>query len=152
MFMNRFVRSIEGAIANRRTLFNVMLNTLEDLFLALDRNQDGKITANELKETLNRLDVMTNSTDCSEFIRLIDVDKNGCIDISELQLVIKHTKNRRNRSVHKPMQLPDEVEPEPPNIIIRFIEGKFSETYLLIFIITQKKNNNNNNLFPFIFY
>ena len=57
MFMNRFVKAIENAIANQRKLFNIEINTMKDLFIALDRNGDGEVDATELSEALVRLGV-----------------------------------------------------------------------------------------------
>ena len=52
MFMNRFVKAIENAITNQRKLFNIEINTMKDLFIALDRNGDGEVDATELSEAL----------------------------------------------------------------------------------------------------
>ena len=89
LFMKRFVGAIESAVTNQRTVFNVVLNSVEDLFVALDRNNDGKVDASELKELLNRIGFTTNELECNEFLSLIDSDQSGHLDLIELARVVK---------------------------------------------------------------
>ena len=130
-FMVRFVTAIEEAVASQKQVFGTTLRTVEDLFYALDRNDDGMVDAGELKNLLNQLGGVnfSNNEECIEFLSLLDSDNSKSLDLRELARVIKRQRKRGirkgGRSVHAPVTAPEETAMEVPHLVVRFIEGNF---------------------------
>lgn len=58
-------------------------DTLQDAFKLFDKDNDGKISANDLYDTLFKLGENLTKEDIEEMIRTIDIDGDMAIDYNE---------------------------------------------------------------------
>ena len=71
--------------SRKRTLYSKKVESLEDAFRAIDRNEDGLITRAELCHALERLDIGVG-TDLLEVLwKCFDWDGDGCVDLEEFR-------------------------------------------------------------------
>ncbi|KAL2344828.1 hypothetical protein Fmac_006113 [Flemingia macrophylla] len=61
----------------------VRTTDIHSAFRAFDRNGDGKISAEEVKEMLGRLGERCNIEDCLRMVRAVDTDGDGMVDMDE---------------------------------------------------------------------
>ena len=61
---------------------------LEEIFKAFDRNNDGLITFDELKQTLIELGQKVTDDDVMEMIREADKNQDGAIDFHEFTIMM----------------------------------------------------------------
>jgi len=65
------------------------VNDMKKAFAYFDKNSDGKISKEELKDVLKEANVNFNDEQLSEFMRRIDTDGNGSIDFNEFCTIMK---------------------------------------------------------------
>uniref|UniRef100_A0A7N0ZWI8 EF-hand domain-containing protein n=1 Tax=Kalanchoe fedtschenkoi TaxID=63787 RepID=A0A7N0ZWI8_KALFE len=58
-------------------------NELKRVFQMFDRNGDGRITSEELSDSLDNLGIFIPETDLAHMIQKIDFNGDGCVDIHE---------------------------------------------------------------------
>ncbi|KAK1386811.1 calmodulin-like protein 3 [Heracleum sosnowskyi] len=56
---------------------------LRKVFEMFDHNGDGRITKQELNESLEKMGIFIPDQELSQMIEKIDVNKDGCVDIDE---------------------------------------------------------------------
>ncbi|XP_047336583.1 calmodulin-like protein 3 [Impatiens glandulifera] len=58
---------------------------LHRVFQMFDHNRDGRITNDELRDSLESIGIFVSTTDLNRMIEEIDVDGDGCIDMYEFK-------------------------------------------------------------------
>lgn len=77
--MNKFKKIVLNFIASR--INNEEISQLNDIFIAMDTNEDGFITFEELESAFKKLNV--NDVNLKEIFNEMDVDKTGLIKYTE---------------------------------------------------------------------
>ena len=75
---------LEALESNTRTLFGSRVNSIGDLFDALDTDRNGAVSRTELLEGLHRLDIPLNEDDLNRLLAALDGDRSGNIEKDEL--------------------------------------------------------------------
>lgn len=78
---NRLKKAALHVIASM--LSESQIKALRDTFIALDKDHDGQLTPNELKEGLKRAGFKEIPEDLANIMKDVDVDGSGCIDYTE---------------------------------------------------------------------
>jgi len=78
---NRLKRAALGIVA--RDLDDSSIRPLRQAFEALDKNQDGKLTASELNEGIARTGLEACSEEIKRLVANVDADGSGAIDYTE---------------------------------------------------------------------
>ncbi|KAJ3673313.1 hypothetical protein LUZ60_006687 [Juncus effusus] len=60
------------------------------VFWLFDKNRDGQITSDELKDVLTRLGHSLTTEQISEMIQGVDTDRNGTIDFNEFKTLMEY--------------------------------------------------------------
>ena len=77
--MNKFKKSVLSFVANRTE--NKHIKALKDTFTAMDENEDGLITLEELENAFTKLNI--KDCDLKTLFEHIDYNKNGYINYTE---------------------------------------------------------------------
>ncbi|XP_023539042.1 calcium-dependent protein kinase 26-like [Cucurbita pepo subsp. pepo] len=72
---------------------------LKEMFKMIDTDNSGQITAEELKDGLNRFGANLNETEIKDLMQAADFDNNGCIDYGEFIAATLHL-NKAEREDH----------------------------------------------------
>mmetsp|Transcript_67672 Transcript_67672/g.60806 ORF Transcript_67672/g.60806 Transcript_67672/m.60806 type:complete len:83 (+) Transcript_67672:2-250(+) len=73
---------------NRRLSLNSQRKELRDTFNVFDKKGDGKISFDELKETLIGLGEQVSDKDVHDMIKEADLNGDGCIDFEEFMVMM----------------------------------------------------------------
>ncbi|GAA0185714.1 calmodulin-related [Lithospermum erythrorhizon] len=74
---------------SKPTMFLQDTSEVEKVFQRFDRNGDGRISADELKDVLKALGSTSSPEDISLMMQEIDIDKDGYINLKEFSSFIK---------------------------------------------------------------
>merc|ERR1712157_706784 len=80
---NEFVMMMD-----RRMSINSQRAEIEQTFKVFDKNGDGKITFDELKEVLTQLGEEVTDKDVSDMIKEADTNGDGAIDFDEFMVMM----------------------------------------------------------------
>ncbi|KAK1430490.1 hypothetical protein QVD17_13267 [Tagetes erecta] len=69
---------------------------LQRIFEMFDKNGDGRITKQELNDSLENMNIFISDTDLIQMIEKIDVNGDGCVDINELGDLYKTIMDNRD--------------------------------------------------------
>ena len=89
-----------NACKGRRLVFGSVVSCAQDLFVASDRDGDGKLNMKEFSMTMKRLGLGIKSTDIKKMFKILDVDGSGYIDFEEFSYAMKTKYHRKNRRRH----------------------------------------------------
>ncbi|KAG6585662.1 hypothetical protein SDJN03_18395, partial [Cucurbita argyrosperma subsp. sororia] len=79
----------------KRVLVPLTEEQLAGIFKSHDRDGDGKLTKEELKQAFNYLGSRFSSFRADEALRAADADGDGTINMAEMSKLIQYTKNRK---------------------------------------------------------
>lgn len=79
--MNKFKKEAMKVIASNMPMDEI--TGLRNLFESIDTDKSGTITAQELKEALDKKGTMLKEEDAAKLLSMIDVDANGTIEYDE---------------------------------------------------------------------
>ncbi|KMT02799.1 hypothetical protein BVRB_8g193830 [Beta vulgaris subsp. vulgaris] len=86
---------------------------LKRVFDSFDKNGDGSITKEELKESLNNMGILVPLKDIEEMVENLDSNKDGLVDLSEfreLYELLKGIEEKKNEEGKKVGDFDDEEE------------------------------------------
>merc|ERR1711997_937580 len=83
MDFNEFVLMMD-----RRMSINSQRAEIEQTFKVFDKNGDGKITFDELKEVLTQLGENVTDKDVADMIKEADLNGDGAIDFDEFMIMM----------------------------------------------------------------
>ncbi|KAI4295645.1 hypothetical protein L6164_035667 [Bauhinia variegata] len=64
---------------------------IQSAFRTFDKNDDGKISAEEVQEMLRRLGERCSLDDCRRMVRAVDTDGDGMVDMDEFMVMMTQT-------------------------------------------------------------
>jgi calmodulin len=71
-------------------------------FIVFDRNNDGFVTAEEMKEVLSKFDLSTSAEEIEDMIKSADVDGDGMLSFDEFSNLMKTTEALKlSEAAHK---------------------------------------------------
>merc|ERR1712174_84819 len=73
---------------DRRMSINSQYAEIEQTFKVFDKNGDGKITFDELKEVLTQLGEDVTDKDVADMIKEADINGDGAIDFDEFMIMM----------------------------------------------------------------
>jgi Ca2+-binding EF-hand superfamily protein len=81
--VERILDNLLLAISSDRSLYGHQLNSVEDAFMAFDKEGTGSLGIPELQDALKRLGVMATRPQVKKLINMIDIDQSGRVEYSE---------------------------------------------------------------------
>jgi hypothetical protein len=82
-------RTLQEAMRHERRLFGRKLGSPAEMFAAIDRDDDGHITLDELNQGLRRLDVGLSEDQVERLLGIVDKNQDACIDQGEFEALFQ---------------------------------------------------------------
>ena len=77
------VAVFKEAMESKRVVHGDVLETIEDIFMAIDQDGGGTVSVQEFKVGLNRLSIILTPRSLDELVNSIDTDGDGEINFAE---------------------------------------------------------------------
>ena len=84
--------------------------SIEKFFSIIDKDGNGTIEANELRKGLENYNIYMNHNDWCNLFNLLDSDKSGEIDLSELKALLSQEKTGKLDNISGIDKINDEPE------------------------------------------
>lgn len=103
--------------------------TIREAFLLFDKNKDGTIDREELRDVLMALGMDTTTTEVQDFINDIDVNENGLVEFEEFEKMLEK-KGMRELDAQEELMAAFKVFDTDGNGYINVDEFKYAMTNL----------------------
>eukprot|EP00943_MAST-04B_sp_MAST-4B-sp1_P009701 g9701.t1 len=93
---------LRDAVESKRSLFGIKLKSLQDIFLAIDKDNSGTIDLNEFQNGIKRLGITLTKKAIQELMNVMDPSNNGFISydqwVEQTTKIFKRSKVKRSQS------------------------------------------------------
>jgi hypothetical protein len=83
------LQMLRGAMSHRRTIYGTQISDLHEAFAAMDTDNSGALTADELRAGFQRLSLTLTDDACAVLFDLLDTDHSGTLSYEELLRAVK---------------------------------------------------------------
>ena len=96
---------LRQAMSHNRTVFGLEMSDLKAAFAAMDTDDSGSLSAEELQEAFQQLDMTLTDEACGVLFELLDTDHTGVVNYTELLRAMKSGGGGVSASSEKPVTL-----------------------------------------------
>ena len=94
------VSVFKEAMDSKRVVHGDVLETVEDIFMAIDQDGGGTVSIKEFKVGLDRLSITLSTKSLEELVKSIDTDGDGSINFPEFVAYMNRKFEHRKRVMH----------------------------------------------------